>query len=78
MIEFLLSFVFFVFIVAAMSIGVIRGREPISGTCGGLNRVGISGACEICGGDTNKCDEFNGDITEIQNTHSASKFYDAS
>ena len=78
MIEFLLSFVFFLFIMAAMAIGVIRGREPIAGTCGGLNRVGIEGACEICGGDTNKCDEYNDGTSEPQNILPADRFYDAS
>ena len=59
MFEFFLSFIFILILVAGMAIGVIRGREPISGTCGGLNKVGIDGACEICGGDTNKCEEVN-------------------
>jgi hypothetical protein len=57
MAEFVLSFVFLLIIVVAMAIGVIRGRAPISGSCGGLNRVGLGGPCEICGGDTNKCEE---------------------
>lgn len=78
MIEFLLSFIFLVFIVAIMAIGVIRGREPISGTCGGLNRVGIGGACEICGGDTNKCDEYTEETIDPQIPTSNAKFYDAS
>jgi len=43
-------------LVAAMSIGVIMGRKPIAGTCGGLNMMGADGSCEICGGDSSKCD----------------------
>ncbi|MFT7685506.1 MAG: hypothetical protein ACI9FB_000849 [Candidatus Azotimanducaceae bacterium] len=74
MAEFLLSFVFLLAIVAAMAIGVIRGRAPISGTCGGLNNVGISGACEICGGDTSKCEEEN----PPAKPSNKSEFYDAS
>jgi hypothetical protein len=56
MIEFLLTFVFLVAIVGAMAVGVISGRKPIAGTCGGLNNMGEQGACDICGGDTRKCD----------------------
>lgn len=43
-------------IVGGMAIGVIMGRKPISGSCGGLNAVGINGECEICGGNPAKCD----------------------
>lgn len=46
-------------LVAAMSIGVIFGRKPISGTCGGLNALNGGGACDICGGNTKKCAEEN-------------------
>ena len=53
MLTLLLTFLFFVFIVLAMSIGVIYGRKPISGSCGGLN---ASGVCELCGGLPENCD----------------------
>ncbi len=56
MIEFALSFIILLAVVAAMAIGVIRGRAPISGSCGGLNNLGIDGACEICGGNPAKCE----------------------
>ena len=73
MIEFLLSFVFLVLMVAAMAIGVMRGREPISGTCGGLNNLGIDGECEICGGNPEKCDAESSAAPSGRN-----RFYDAS
>jgi hypothetical protein len=57
MIEFVLTFIVLVTIVAAMSVGVIYGRAPITGSCGGLNNIGIDGACEICGGNPAKCEE---------------------
>lgn len=44
-------------VVAAMAVGVMFGREPIKGSCGGMGAVGIDSACEICGGDTRKCEE---------------------
>ena len=34
----------FVLLVAGMAIGVMRGRAPISGSCGGLNKIGLDGA----------------------------------
>ncbi|MEE3170798.1 MAG: (Na+)-NQR maturation NqrM [Pseudomonadota bacterium] len=56
---FLLVLFIVVLLVAAMSIGVIFGRKPISGTCGGIGALGISQSCEICGGNTKKCEEEN-------------------
>lgn len=56
MIEFLLSFIILLVVLAGMAIGVIKGRAPISGSCGGLNNLGVGGACEICGGNPAKCD----------------------
>lgn len=44
-------------IVVAMSVGVMMGRKPISGSCGGLANVGIEGKCSICGDDPQKCEE---------------------
>jgi len=42
--------------VAAMAVGVMFGRKPIAGSCGGLQRLGISGECEICGGIPERCE----------------------
>ena len=65
--EFFLTFVILLVLLAGMAIGVMRGRKPLAGTCGGLNNLGIGGACEICGGDTSKCEE-----------QPKGRFYDAS
>ena len=70
MIEFVLAFLILVTVVAGMSIGVLHGREPISGSCGGLNNLGVDGACEICGGDPARCDR--------ESQSRGSNFYDAS
>ncbi len=43
----ILSFVVFAIVVGAMAIGVMAGREPIKGSCGGLNGKG----CELCSGE---------------------------
>lgn len=42
----LLTFVVMLLVIAGMSIGVMNGRKPISGSCGGLN----GGGCELCSG----------------------------
>ena len=42
----LLSFVVIAFVIAAMGVGVMAGRKPIKGSCGGLN----GGGCELCSG----------------------------
>ena len=54
---FLLVLAIVVLLVAGMSVGVIFGRKPISGTCGGIGALGISSSCDICGGNTQKCEE---------------------
>ena len=42
-----------------MSIGVIFGRKPISGSCGGVgNQIGGSGGgCSVCGRESGTCDD---------------------
>jgi len=42
----LLTFAMLLAVIAAMAIGVMNGRKPISGSCGGLN----GGGCELCSG----------------------------
>ena len=53
------SFIVLALIVAAMAIGVIMGRAPIKGTCGGLNNGSgnADAGCSICGGNPSKCEE---------------------
>ena len=42
----ILSFVIMLAVIAAMSVGVISGRKPIKGSCGGVG----GGRCELCSG----------------------------
>lgn len=42
----IISFAVMLAVIAAMSIGVMYGRKPISGSCGGVAGRG----CELCGG----------------------------
>ncbi|MGI9324460.1 MAG: (Na+)-NQR maturation NqrM [Pseudomonadales bacterium] len=53
----ILAFIIMLAIVAAMAIGVIFGRKPISGSCGGIGQFGISAECDICGGNPQRCEE---------------------
>ncbi|MFL1585775.1 (Na+)-NQR maturation NqrM [Stutzerimonas stutzeri] len=55
----LLVFLVMVLVVAGMAIGVIMGRKPIGGSCGGIANLGIEKECSICGGSREKCEEVN-------------------
>lgn len=59
MLEIMLAFVFLVLVIAGMAIGVIMGKKPLKGSCGGVAAaLGEDNyTCDICGGDPNKCDE---------------------
>ncbi len=54
---FLLSFALVGLILLAMSVGVLFGRSPIKGSCGGMGALGIDTACDICGGNTQRCED---------------------
>ena len=51
-----LAFTVMLLLVAAMAVGVIMGRKPITGSCGGMKALGLDMECEICGGDPDRCD----------------------
>ncbi|PMR76965.1 (Na+)-NQR maturation NqrM [Billgrantia endophytica] len=59
MTTFLVVLGFMLLIVAAMAVGVIMGRKPIAGSCGGLNSLGLKDGCDICGGKDEVCEEEN-------------------
>jgi hypothetical protein len=60
MLDVLFAVVGFVVLISAMAVGVLLGRKPISGSCGGVAAaLGEKDyTCEICGDDPNKCDEI--------------------
>ncbi|SDN88041.1 (Na+)-NQR maturation NqrM [Vreelandella arcis] len=55
----LLVFGFMALIMGVMAVGVIMGRKPIAGSCGGLNQIGMKDGCDICGGKDKVCEEEN-------------------
>lgn len=52
----LLAFGLMALIMAGMAVGVMMGRQPISGSCGGAARLGIGGKCSLCGDDPSQCE----------------------
>lgn len=74
MLTIFLCFIFMLLMVGAMSIGVIMGGKPISGSCGGIAALDL-GDCEICGGDPAKCET---ETEKASGEGSDSGFYDAS
>jgi hypothetical protein len=54
---FLVVFAFMIAIVAVMAVGVMFGRKPIAGSCGGMSAIGMESECDVCGGDKSKCDK---------------------
>ena len=56
MAEILFSVFLILLLIAGMAIGVIAGRKPLQGSCGGLGALGLKGECEICGGDLSRCE----------------------
>lgn len=55
----LVVFVVMLLVVLGMASGVIAGRKPIGGSCGGIAALGIEKNCSICGGERQKCEEAN-------------------
>jgi uncharacterized protein len=52
-----LAFLLMLLIVAGMSVGVMLGRKPITGSCGGMKALGMDVECEICGGNPKVCEQ---------------------
>ena len=72
---FLVVFAVMVLVVLGMSAGVLAGRKPIAGSCGGIANLGIEKECSICGGVREKCDEANTEQGSL--AQNAAQAYDA-
>jgi hypothetical protein len=44
------AFLLILLVICGMAVGVMNGRKPISGSCGGLS----GGSCELCSGSCNR------------------------
>jgi hypothetical protein len=78
--ELILAFVVLLLIMAGMAIGVIMGRTPLKGSCGGVGAaLGEKDySCDLCGGDPNKCEEITQDNGEREGKSKAADLaYDA-
>lgn len=73
---FVITFFAFALIIAAMAIGVMAGRAPISGSCGGVGRLGIDQKCEICGGDPQVCETETRSSAEVEKSKSGVVSFD--
>jgi hypothetical protein len=58
-VEILFAVLAFILLISAMAVGVLMGKKPIAGSCGGVAAaLGEKDyTCEICGDDPYKCDE---------------------
>lgn len=70
---FIFVFAAILIVVAAMSVGVIFGRKPIAGSCGGMASLGMDTACDICGGDKSICDDEDKKQQRIQELEKAAE-----
>jgi hypothetical protein len=75
MITFIVSTLVFGLVIAGMAIGVIMGRAPIKGSCGGMGALGIDTACDLCGGNPNRCEEETRTVERAPG--SSEQFYSA-
>lgn len=64
----LVALVVMLVFVGLMSIGVIFGRKPLKGSCGGMGAaLGEKDyVCDLCGDDESKCEEINASKTSTE------------
>ncbi|SFB83125.1 hypothetical protein SAMN05660443_0413 [Marinospirillum celere] len=74
---FLLTLLVLGLIVVIMSVGVMMGRKPIAGSCGGMSALGMETECDICGGDKQVC-ETEQDKNKLSRNKADQLGYDAS
>ena len=57
MYDMVLIFLVLMAVIAVMSVGVLFGKKPITGSCGGLANLEPGRECELCGGNPSNCVE---------------------
>jgi len=73
---YIIVFLVFLTLVMIMSVGVIFGKKPISGSCGGMSAIGMDVACDVCKGDTSIC-EIETEKAKVAAGDSRNQAYDA-
>lgn len=55
----ILAFILLATVITIMSVGVLMGRKPITGSCGGVGAaLGEKDyTCDLCGGDPQQCEQ---------------------
>lgn len=75
----ILTFVVLMTVVGVMAVGVLFGRQPIKGSCGGMAALGMKNSCDICGGDQQKCENESRRAAELADApENRNLAYDAS
>jgi len=76
---FFLAFFVLLVITTIMAVGVLLGRKPITGSCGGVGAaLGQKDyVCDLCGDDEAKCEELNSKQLGSSNNKRSTSFYDA-
>lgn len=74
------TLVVMLFVALALSISVLAGRKPVSGSCGGVGKAlgDPNYVCELCGGDEAKCAEEKAKPGNSAAVEKNSLSYDAS
>lgn len=72
--EIFLAFIAFLIFFLGMALGLIFKGQPLKGSCGGVAALMGNESCEICGGNPNKCEEYQQEQQEKASTELA---YDA-
>lgn len=52
-----ITFIVIAMLMLIMSVGVLCGRKPVQGSCGGMNSIAGLNECEICGGESARCEQ---------------------
>lgn len=76
---FLIALFAFLVVMSVMAVGVIMGRKPLTGSCGGVGAAlgEVDYECELCGGDEAKCEAINSDPELSENKVKKTEFYSA-
>ena len=64
MLELFLAFFVLALIMIGMALGIIMGKNPLKGSCGGVGAALKEDdyTCDLCEGDKNKCEDLSDNI----------------